>query len=62
MYVQGAAGQPGGVSPGSIDLIEACVRAGRPVPPIMLEQLHRLADPSDPALAAVVWRARVLLD
>jgi DNA-binding CsgD family transcriptional regulator len=45
----------------SMDLIEAYTQIGTPVPPTMLEQLHRLTKLQAPALAALAWRARALL-
>ena len=53
--------------PSSIDLLEAYIQSGTPVPPNTLEQLHRLTDPTaqTPAISVawrgLAWRGRALL-
>jgi DNA-binding CsgD family transcriptional regulator len=59
-----AAGPPVMGRPTAPDLVEAYLRTGRPVPPTIVEQLSSSlpADDEFPALAALTWRCRGMLE
>ncbi|HEY6746506.1 MAG TPA: LuxR family transcriptional regulator [Mycobacteriales bacterium] len=58
------AGEPGRLvtgRPTMVDLVEACVRAGRPVPDGLAERLAGAVPAGFPAMTADAWRCRGLL-